>query len=439
MSMKNTGQLKLDIVLGYVYVVLCLLCTAIMYNYIVPVHLNTSVTRLLLAVMCIAVVFVNRRVSTKAVAFILTLSIYLIIYIVFTRINTKDFIVAFFVPLLTINIYCIEIVKNETEKNVINAFINVMTIISAISLFFWIFGTLLELIPPTKTLPYVRGNILLQSTTYYYIYFSNKVQRLGLFGFNTIRNVGVFCEAPSFTSPLLYALGAELFYNKSNTNRIKVCILIATIISTLSSKGFIGLILIIVINYLFFRKAKSRNHAIIKIFLSIIALAAGSYFISLILIEKSNYVTGIDRYQDLQAAMRAFASSPIFGVGYANFEKVHSYGSSSLKGMSMGIPTFMAYGGIYLFAPFITPILVIIRRKDFKHRREILSFALVVIFDFFVSLMHSNPCLFTVLGLSYGTILKNTRFRIVHFQSNRSHSVGLYRNYGIDIKTEREA
>lgn len=416
---------KFNSILGYIYVILCLFCTAVMYNLILPYHLNSSITRVILAFVCLIGVLSSKRISIKTIVFVLFYSIYLFIYIVLTRYNVNEYILSFFVPFISISVYCIETVREGKERYIINAFINVMTVISVVSLFFWVFGTILDIIPPTMILPYMRGHNLLETRTYYFVFFMNKVQKIGLFGLDTIRNVGIFAEAPSFASPLLYAIGAELLYNRNNMNRVKLGILTAAIISTLSSKGFVGLILVMIIRYLFFYKAENKYQSIIKILISFFVLVCGIYLINIIIVEKSDSATGIDRIQDLQAALRAFSTSPILGVGFNNFDVVHGFGSSSLKGMSMGITTLMAYGGIYLLIPYLIPFLVLVfKSRNFVHRKEILCFAMIVIFDFFISIMHSNPCLFTVVGLAYGIILKNTRITPLgsSYKRNRDYS-----------------
>ena len=399
---------------------LCLLCTAVMYNFILPTHLSSKITRILLIIVCLIGLMVSRRIHTRTLAFSAFFLFYLLFYIGFTRYNINEFLLSFMISFIVICVYCIEMVRKDKEKYIINAFINVMTVISIVSVFFWVFGTLLEIIPPTASMQYIRGNIVLRTKTHYFIYFSNEVQKFVLFGYNMIRNVGIFSEAPSFVSPLLYAIGGELFFNGEKINRWKIGILTAAAVTSLSSKGFIGLIIILMIRYLFFHKARSRVRTAIILVLSVFIIVIGSYLISVILLEKSYSATGIDRIMDLQAAMRAFSGSPIFGVGFNNFDKVHSFGSSSMKGMSMGIPTLLAYGGIYLLIPFLLPLLIIIfGNKSLLYRKEMICFSIIVIFDFFVSIMHSNPCLFTVVGFAYGVILKNRAVKSIEgFDSN---------------------
>ena len=131
-----------------------------------------------------------------------------------------------FMPLIWIYIYNIKDLETFLRK-----FSNIIIVLAVLSLIFWSLGTIMKLLDT----PYLSkmywgfdNNRYVTVKNYFNLYFETS-HNYEIFGINTARNDGIFCEGPMYAAVLVLAQAYEFFYSKTlNIKRI-VILTIATI------------------------------------------------------------------------------------------------------------------------------------------------------------------------------------------------------------------
>lgn len=231
---------------------------------------------------------------------------------------------------------------------------NVVTVLSVISLFFWVFGTTLNYISSSATFPYIWDGVRDYITTYYGLYF--ETQHTQFLGLELNRNSGMFCEAPMYNMILCIALSIEL-YLREERSPIKIIILSITIISTFTTTGQLFLLAN------FFLLVYKKLNKYVKIFLFIMTpfVIAGIYMIiSLLLVDKKQTIEGensvYSREKDIELCIKKGLENPILGESL--FYSTEENGSNRF-GYSNSIFTLFAHGGIYTIMLYLISLCVI--------------------------------------------------------------------------------
>lgn len=120
----------------------------------------------------------------------------------------------------------------------LDKFVKLMKILATISLFFWLFGSLLNIIPATGEIILDWGPIR-SIPNYYFSYFETQTATLGSLVYP--RNSGIFTEAPMFAAALSLALITEYCLTKTTKTTI---ILIFALLSTGSYTAILILLFI---------------------------------------------------------------------------------------------------------------------------------------------------------------------------------------------------
>lgn len=252
--------------------------------------------------------------------------------------------------------------RKDFFYRIIRAFSNIVLIIATISIFFFVFGTLLHAIPVYKSYSakYLNWSNF-GYNNYYFLY--NDGQYTDIFGKYILRNIGIFLEAPMYTFVLVIALYDCLFFRKK-VNIVATIILTVTMITTLSTTAYVmaaGLITIRFFDRI--RNSKALKTIIIPFF-SLILI----YFIEIVLRDKlsSTNLSGIARLDDIQASVRSFLAHPILGNGYNNARALDPFRTSYTKdivrtsreaGQSTGMFAILSNGGIVYLSIWILPLL----------------------------------------------------------------------------------
>jgi len=278
--------------------------------------------------------------------------------------DNKTFILKYFIwlPLMVNYFYYGDSIKKM--KDFFLAIENIMLYISIISLFFYIFGTLLGWFQPTSTININWGHFT-QYNSYFGIYFEGHIVEIA--GIMVTRNIGIFIEGPMFSFCLCIALYIELFINKS-TGKWRILLLIITTITVLSTTGLISIVLLLLLKYI---QRQGKGLTFQKLSLSIIIPLVASIGIYLIA-QKINTGSGMIRADDLQAGYNAWLNNKLFGVGIDNVSGINPYKQISWRqdyGTSMGVVKAMAEGGVVLVLVYVLPFIFalknIIKNKNF--------------------------------------------------------------------------
>lgn len=281
-----------------------------------------------------------------------------------------------FVEIISVGLAVIWFMSSNIETNrtkAMESFTNIVYFICVVSLFFFVFGTNLSLIKPTAVYSAQRvGWGRFDYRVYFYLY--NDGQRTDNFLFTSLRNIGVFLEAPMFAYVLILALYYELFLGKCK--RLKVTIMLITAFTTISTTAIAFAIVLITIRFWeTIRKNKILLYVVFPaVFISCFMAVAYVMYDKLIRYNGS----GIVRMSDLTASLKSFLKNPIFGNGYKNSRAMDPYRADFLQhrnwvnreaGLSTGLGGILSNGGLLWGSFYVFPFVIAIRNM-WKSRNE---------------------------------------------------------------------
>jgi hypothetical protein len=332
------------------------------------------------------------------------------VYLPFTLSSAVEYVGKYVVPMVVLILLFIGQIKSKKLNYLFEAYANVIFIIAFVSLFFWLFGTVLNVLPGEKSVYYYWASRYFSSTTYGYIYFKNPAQYTTIGGITIIRNVGIWTEAPAYSSRLFYGLIIELL--KEKKNKLHITVLILALISTLSTKSYIVLLEIALIYYLYFSKTKGKggNKAkYIGIFILILIVAAAAYQI---LVDKSSTTAYEHRMESALAGLNSWLDNIFFGVGYSNTAEILTYLESDRvsNGISMGLTTMLGQVGLYLSCFVLYPYFALLKYlKKTKYFKSYILIAVVSFTDLIISNIYSGYMYMAMVAVGYSIIiLKNS-------------------------------
>lgn len=301
-----------------------------------------------------------------------------------------NYICHFFVIIPLLLLY-LSTTKNELfgewNYSIVIKIADEIVVLASISLFFWSFGTNLQIIQETGYVPYFWGDDLDIVPTYYFIYF--ETQETFFMGLGAIRNSGFFCEAPVYNLVLISSLMIETFINPRKS-KLKIIILILTILSTITTTGQIIVVLYII--YVLSRKVKKWQLLFLIPFFIIISVIT----ISFLLDEKQETasVSYDSRSDSLEEGLQIGLDNFFFGTGMSsNYEEL---GNNS-------IVLLFSEGGIYFLSFYVVsllgvPFLYFLKWKDKRWLIAIMGFFLA--FSFTIAVYNWLTYLFVALSLS---------------------------------------
>jgi len=303
------------------------------------------------------------------------------------------------------------VVRSHDEEAFLTSFSDVMIVVAAVSLFFWLFGTMLHVIPG-KAMTFEFGGVTRSTVSYFSLYYENAYQKaaFNLLGVQKglLRNTSVFVEAPAYSSILSFALIIELFVRR-HKKRVHVVILIITLLSTLSTKGvlFVGIVAL----FWLFRDQAGANSRWITL-LKTLAVPAVGLAVLLVLYRLLTMKMGTGSYTErtdiLMAQLKAWKENLLFGTGFSDL-RIAKYITINQqlytekgKGYSLGITVTLAYGGLYLLSlyvlPLIRPLFMKMQRYDKSVCLEIAALQLV---NFAISNLFTNIPFIMFLSFMY--------------------------------------
>lgn len=399
---------------------ICLLLNdTVMWRYLNDTLLTYKVLIISMFIVCIFGIFScnKAKLDKMWLGTLFLCIIFFLVYMLATRYNIITFTIYFFFVVLLFFTYCYNSIKLNRLKQLFEAYENIILIISVVTFLCWLMGSIWGILPGKTLLSYHWAGRTYNTYSYYYLYFENPVQNEQmLLGREFIRNCGIFTEVPGFSGILLYTLGIELFAHKGHCSKIKITILIATLISTFSTKGMLLLIIVLLVNYLTsYDRKQSKIHWAIRMTASVPLLVLGIYACTFILADKAQTGSYWVRMDDVVASVKTWLSAPVFGVGYNNYRQIASHFllTRSSEGLSMGLTALLAQGGIYLFTFYFGAFICAIRCKALKqYKQEISMFSLIV----FINLVISNNCfsmvMLMIICCGYATIAMQEKHKM---------------------------
>lgn len=391
----SVRKLSLIDILDYMWIILIIVqCHSIYtvksepFNLTVPLLVTTAMLLLLnLLRFTLSIKFIHKFIYMLGLYFIAIVTFFLTnIGANLTILNITKYFIMLPLFFLINSIY----MNKKILPALLSKFVNVVVILAIFSLFFWIFGTLLNVVHPTSTvINQWSGGRLINS--YYNLYF--ETQQMIFFGIHIIRNSGIFAESPIWGLILSIAYVTDLLILKSDKNN-KRNIIILTMLSTISTTG------IIIIGLAILYKITTNRHKA-KLLLFPVTLGLG-FSLLLLLSEKSETVSANLRVDDYNIGFKVWKASFWIGHGLNNgILAIQSYIPTFERslGYSNTLFVILAQGGLLLFLIYFSPMILILFKKninlDFK-------FAIILFFILVTTIIFEGTFLFFwILTLSY--------------------------------------
>lgn len=419
-------------IIEYLFVLCVILDFQTPFSKALNTDYHLSEITLILLICLFGVEFVGKKIKRSTINnWMLTFIPYyivLIFYYFMTRghyFHKQPFFVKLFfvLPLLSF-IFVLYLGENRLQE-IFRKYCNLMVVIALISLYFWIFGSQLNIIKPTGKFYAYWGNAY-NYPSYYNLYFERQTSLINKHRY--LRNMGIFCEGPMYSFCLVIAIASELFLIKgldnsyyrarsgskrfSNFFSFKTIILAITLITTLTTTGSIMLLFMLSLLFLI-NATKSSQLKLFKYLLVAIIFTFAFYFMYKIFASKSISYSWKIRVDDYLSGFQAWKNSPIWGSGFGNMEIIQLYMSSFRKsglGFSNSIFVVLAEGGILLFSVYFIPILFCIINASRRSIKEIVAFVIIFSVEFVVAIVTYEFLTLMIISLFYSYIIYNMSF-----------------------------
>ncbi len=283
------------------------------------------------------------------------LFLYAFVYFVFQyhKMAALNYLCLFVVGLPCLFLLFAELHRKGLLMRLINRFVNLICVLSVISLFFWFFGTLLGFMTPNMTAQ-IRWGGFSTIDGYWGLHF--QFQRETTFSTLIYRNTGVFTEAPMLNLWCNLALAIELFL-KPKASKVRVVVLTLTVITTFSITGYFFLALCILLKCL---KDFHKGKAIFKAMLILVLLVAlpvairASYELLVIKAETESFAM---RMSDYIGGVKLWLDYPLLGSGFGNLEPLmeYVYSPDGVVGFSNSVAAVLGTGGLWMSLLFYVP------------------------------------------------------------------------------------
>lgn len=355
------------------------------YAQAVEIDLYIPALAAVVLLILLALKMVGRQVSKPLLkrwaALFLPLSVVLLALAVVSvpRERLPDFALRFLVVLpVLILLFCLDREEGR-ELALFSKLSNIMTLLAALSLVFWVLASQLHLIASTGEW---NARWLTQNfyTSYFGVYF--ECQTVIFLSYSGFRNIGIFCEPSMYSLCLSAALAYELFLREpyrpsggrvkigagkllirrgQEFRRIRILLLSVTIGTTFSTSGIILLTMLMFFKYASLKPRNRLLRALKLLSLGAVLAAVGllAYIVFQIRIPAAAWNAVINSYTE---GLRLWGTAPLFGTGYAGSDQAVSL----LKSNSYF--TILAEGGLALFSVYLVPLggallLSLVRRR----------------------------------------------------------------------------
>ena len=345
----------------------------------------------LLAVL-IALRLLNQPIPRHRVKRLVVLGVFLAVYLIATRYNPIRYVLYYFTPLALLTVYLGLADDRGNGMGLLYKLSNIVTVIAAVSLFCFLFGTLLGWLPKVSV-TYEWGGRTQLCGSYFYLHFESQLTTF--MGQDLLRNCGPFPEAPGFAIFLTVATGVETLL-RDRLRPVPCVLLVAAALTTFSTKAILLVALAFVLRYSVRTDRTPMGRKVKRIAVPVIAVAAMGAGLVL-LADKLSTESGRIRIDDLLACVKTWLTAPLFGTGYWNDDAVipfFSYAGRSNNGLSMGLAVVLAQGGLYLLTLYVVPAVLCVLRFTGEMRRRTAAF-----FVLYAGLLFTTNMPYTFLAL----------------------------------------
>lgn len=284
---------------------------------------------------------------------------------------------------------------------------NLMLFIAFVSLFFWLFASVLGLIETYTVVPTEWGMTIggyeKAGKSYYGLYFEMQ-QALGfLKGIFHWRNCGIFCEGPAYAFMLSLALLTEIIL-KDKRKIWRIMTLIAALMSTCSAMGILYIVLILMLKWLITGNI-SKNKMMIPIVIVVFCIV-----VYVVIQNKSNITSVSLRISDYLNAMKLFKKHPFRGYGIAYALEVTEF-----VGVTNSVSSILMQGGLFMLIYYLAPLILMIflYLKSYRgymgsrvEQGKAMAIGVWTVFAVMSTILTQTFILLSIVAFSYKEVMK---------------------------------
>lgn len=371
--------------------------------------IDPQITKYFLTGLVLFYVLYGGKISKKAVRLILLIFVYNFIYIGISRVNVSYFINTFLLALILWSLFINELISHRRMDIFIRKFNCIIYYLSITTLFLYVFGTLLHIIPAahtTITRQMSGYTLTFDAPSYFHIMYNTQV--VDIFGREIYRNCGICLEATGYAFWLSIAILIELFFTEK-VNKVRLTILIATAVTTFATKAYIIIPVLFVLKY--FSNEKSRDRAVwaIKKLFGVVLCGVAILLIVFLMRIKSTTSSYMSRIEDLNAAISVWKSNVLFGAGFGVttvFEQYLNFQKSS--SITAGLFRMLAQCGVFIAAEYLGGLLALVVQVSKKERFKMLCTAITIFFFLFVTGTWTNMIMIFVVTAGLNLLVNKT-------------------------------
>ncbi|MBQ2384079.1 MAG: O-antigen ligase family protein, partial [Oscillospiraceae bacterium] len=235
-------------------------------------------------------------------------------------------------------------------------FVNIFTVLSVVSIFYWLFGSNMRWIRPTSTF-FINWGVTKRIYGFHGIHFQTQLDTTFMREAFIYRNSSIFAEAPMYNLWLDIVLAIELFLKK-RPSKARVSLLAVTILTTMSVTGILFLALCFVLWLIQdYRKQSAFMKRMIIALTMLVMVPVLVAMVSYSLVMKSGTTSYTLRLSDYVAGLKLWWEHPIFGGGYANLRALqqYAYDPTGVLGFSNSVAAVLGTGGLWMTMIFFLP------------------------------------------------------------------------------------
>ena len=288
--------------------------------------------------------------------------------------------------------------SNKERVAFAERFVRIVCLISVVSLFFYLFGSVFKIIRPSGEI-YVNWDLPRYAKSYYNLYYEYPYwMPIDLYGIKGVKNCAIFTETPMFSLFLITAYLIQRSFLPKNTGA--QTILLITMLTTFNTTAIISIVVYEAICWMFEKTSRSEINLLKKILLPLVIVGA-VLLLRTVLQDKMTTGSYSVRVDHLNASLKAWRSNILFGVGITNVEGVRQFAAYN-QGISIGFPYLLAEGGLtaglMVGIPYLFFLVHAMKRQNVKQIAFAVAFFVPL---FLIAVTHSSTLQWFVISLVF--------------------------------------
>lgn len=255
------------------------------------------------------------------------------------------------------------LVRNKLIDTYARAFVNVLALLAVLSMALWVLGPILGILSPNCDIRNTWNGLGVELRSEGFFHLLYVVQSVDILGFSTVRNTGIFAEAPMYSFVLCVGILLE-WYLAERPRITVICLLSLCVITTFSTTGILFLIAFCALECLSSVYQSGSRLRMVIMLLLVLAFFVVADLAMLLIDDKLATRSGSIRLDDLSAGFQAWVRHPLVGYGLSDTNSVTRYMSgfrSENLGFSNSFFDVLARGGVVFMALFVVSLLGYLR------------------------------------------------------------------------------